>query len=1360
LSFEANQGQTDPQVRFLSHGDGYALFLTPTQAVLSLSKPAAPSAGREAPPAPAEGMALFMQLVRANRSAVVAGEGPSPGTSNYFLDSDPSQWHTAIPNYSRVVYHGVYPGIDLLYYGNQRQLEYDFTIAPGADPAAITLAFQGADNVSLDDQGDLVLHTSGGDVVEQAPVLYQDAGGGRRNIAGRYVFKGPDQVGFAVGAYDRSRPLTIDPILGYSTYLGGTSGEDGYGIAVDESGNAYVTGGTGSTDFPTTAGAFQTSLRGSRNAFVTKLNASGTALLYSTYLGGTGGDYGWGIAVDGSGNAYVAGTTSSTNFPTTPGAFQTSSRGSFDAFVTKLNASGTGLLYSTYIGGAGADGGTGVAVDRSGNAYLTGYTESTNFPTTPGAFQTALRGYTNAFVTKLNVGGTGLVYSTYLGGTGRLGDVGYGIAVDGSGNAYVTGRTYSANFPTTAGAFQTMIHGAVNDNAFVTKLNAGGTALLYSTYLGGSGSNVYGDEGYGIAVDGSGNAYVTGYTYSTNFPTTAGAFQTTNHAANGNVNAFVTKLNVAGTGLVYSTYLGGSRGDDARGIAVDGSGNAYVTGESASTNFPTTADAFQTSLRGSSNAFVTKLNAAGTGLVYSTYLGGSSQDIGSAIAVDVSGDAYVTGYSSSTNFPTTVGAFQTVNRGINAFVAKFRVTAALSVTTPPSLVTAGVPFAVTVTALLADNSANTGYRGTVHFTSSDPAAALPADYAFTGSDNGVQTFVVTLKTAGPQSLTVTDTADSSISNQAVMTTEFALLTLNGGPVGIATGPDGNLWFAENAGRIGRITPDGGVTEFQGLTANSTPSVITRGPDGNLWFTEFTANRIGRITPTGVVTEFPIPTANANPDSITTGPDGNLWFTERNGNKVGRITPGGDITEYAIPTANSQPHGITAGPDGNLWFAELNGNKIGKISVTGTITEYPVRTANSQPYGITAGPDGNLWFTEFAAGKIARITPGGAITEFALPMPTSGPTVIAVGPDGNVWFSETLRGEIGRITPAGLLLPEIPVPTPNSYSLGLVTGPDGNVWFTEHDANRIGRFTFAAPVAPAAANHFRFTTPASVPAGTPFDVTVTALDAYGNTVTNYHGTVTFSSTDGSALLPPDYTFTTGPGGDNGVHTFAGAVTLFTAGDQTVTATDTTNGMISGMATITVTPAPADHFLISAPATVVSGTPFDVSVTALDPYGNTDTNYTATVTFSTSDGDPAVMLPPNYTFQSTDQGKVTFVGLTTLITLGDQSLTVTDTVSGITGSATVTVAAGPTIPGSGSGTEPTAGSSLPDTIGRSLAAGPSSPVVSGVPGTAPAGRAGLPLSDPIDEMVAALDQIFGASAYPWIREMMNAPWPDGV
>jgi hypothetical protein len=535
LSFEANWGQTDAQVKFLSRGSGYTLFLTGTEAVLSLRQnEESNQRGRKnqitqdrllQTPARSKSSVLRMSLIGANPAAEVSGLEKLPGKSNYFVGNDPEKWHANLPHYARVHYQNVYPGIDLAYYGKQRQLEYDFIVKPGADPNQIRLGFDGAKEIWIDENGDLVLTTEGGDVRQHKPVIYQEVAGSREEVAGSYVVKANGEVGFEIGAYDRSQPLVIDPVLSYSTYLGGDSYDLGYGIAVDSAGNAYVTGWTTSSDFPT-PNAFQASYSGTNDVFVTKLTASG-GLSYSTYLLGDGGDYGQGIAVDAAGNAYVTGLTTSSNFPTL-NAFQANYGGDQDVFVTKLTASGE-LSYSTYLGGNSPDLGYGIAVDSTGNACVTGQTGSTNFPIL-NAFQASFGGTQDVFVTKLTASG-GLSYSTYLGGNDL--NFGYGIAVDSAGNAYVTGYTYSANFPI-LNAFQASFGGGID--AFVTKLTAGG-GLSYSTYLGGAG----GDFGQGIAVDLTGNVYVTGQTNSTDFPT-LNAFQSSHAIDDGKVDAFVTKI--------------------------------------------------------------------------------------------------------------------------------------------------------------------------------------------------------------------------------------------------------------------------------------------------------------------------------------------------------------------------------------------------------------------------------------------------------------------------------------------------------------------------------------------------------------------------------------------------------------------------------------------------------------------------------------------------------------------------------------------------------------------------------------------------------------------------------------------------
>jgi len=590
-----------------------------------------------------------MRLVGANHRLRIVGREKSTGMVNYFVGDDPTKWQINVPSYAAVHYHDLYPGIDLVYYGNQRELEYDFIVRPGADPKRIALRVQGAHRLELDARGDLLIHTSTGSFRHRKPLLHQEVDGVRRAISGGYMVTGANQFGFQVAEYDRRLPLIIDPVLVYSTYLGGSGYDSAQSIAVDTAGNAYVTGFTASLDFPVLPGAAEPAAGGGFDVFVTKVNSLGNGFVYSTYLGGRGDDCGLGIAVDAGGNAYVTGRTTSANFPTTRGVFQSTFGGTGDAFVTKLNPTGSALVYSTYLGGGAEDFGAGIAVDVLGNAYVAGVSASLNFPTTPGAVQVAYGGGpTDAFVTKLNSTGTALLYSTYLGGS-DVEHVG-GIAADAVGNAYVIGDGASPDFPTTSSAFQ--VKPAAGGALFVTKLDPTGSSLVYSTHLGGTNTQFSG----GIAVDATGHAYVTGHTRSVDFPTTAGAFQPTFGGTPPFGDAFVTKLNPSGSGLVYSTYLGGSGDDHGFGIAVDVAGNAYLTGFTGSPNFPTTTGTLQSVLHGAFDAFVTILNSTGTALAFSTYLGGGDFENGLGIAVDAVGDVYVTGFTGSLDFPTTPGA--------------------------------------------------------------------------------------------------------------------------------------------------------------------------------------------------------------------------------------------------------------------------------------------------------------------------------------------------------------------------------------------------------------------------------------------------------------------------------------------------------------------------------------------------------------------------------------------------------------------------------------------------------------------------------------------------------------------------------
>jgi hypothetical protein len=668
LSFEPNQGQIDGPARFVARGQGYNLFLTATEAVFASTAPPAPPehAGSDAADAKTTQTIVRMQLVGANPNAKVEALDERSGRVNYLRGMDPTRWLTNVPTYGSIKYTSVYAGVDLVYYGRSSQLEYDLVVAPGVSHDVITFRFEGADNIALDAQGDLTVSAGARSFRFHRPTIYQQGDDGRQHfVDGGFLLTGQGDVGFRVAAYSPSLPLVIDPILSYSTYLGG-SGEDTVGKpAVDSTGSIYLAGTTLSADFPTMS-AIDNGLGGGWDAYVTKLTADGSALVYATYLGGdTGLDSIHGIAVDTTGAAYVTGNTQSQDFPVTVDAPQTTLRGVDDAFVTKLAPDGSRIVYSTYLGGSAvAEGGSGIAVDFAGAAYVTGSTRSADFPTV-GAFQSHLGGETDAFVTKLTPDGSALVYSTLLGG--RRVDSAAKIALDAVGAAYITGRTASDDFPT-ANAFQAAPGRAPDpvisqDDAFVAKLAADGASLVYSTYLGGMTA----DEGVDIAVDSAGAAYVTGITFSADFPT-AGPMQA---MSGGDGDAFVANLSASGSALVYATFLGGRGNDAGIGIGIDARGSAYVAGRTDSVDFPT-IDAFQSTIAGELSAFVAKLTSDGSALEYSTYLGGSFFDQATGLAVDPAGNAYVAGLARSADFPTTTSALQPTFAGgfFDAFVAK------------------------------------------------------------------------------------------------------------------------------------------------------------------------------------------------------------------------------------------------------------------------------------------------------------------------------------------------------------------------------------------------------------------------------------------------------------------------------------------------------------------------------------------------------------------------------------------------------------------------------------------------------------------------------------------------------------------
>jgi hypothetical protein len=852
LRFEPNEGQSGGQVKFLSRGRGYTLFLTSSGAVLALKKSDKPSG---------DAATLRMRLLGANSNAQATGVEKLAGTVSYFIGNDPKKWRTNVPTYGKVEYRNIYPGVDLLYYGNQQQLEYDLVVAPGADPGVARLGISGARKIQLDPSGDLVLQTLGGAVRLRKPVAYQRTANGQQSIDVRYALGGAGEVSFVAGAYDHSKPLVIDPVLVYSTFLGGSLYEDeefNGGIAVDSTGSAYVTGSTQSTNFPT-VDPFQPSKGGAWNAFVTKVNPEGTAFVYSTYLGGSGQDFGTAIAVDSSGNAYVTGLTGSFNFPTTPSAFQTAKPSvsvNTAAFVTELNSTGSALLYSTYLGGSSSDYGYAIAVDSSGRASVTGQAHSPNFPITPGAPQTLLNGTTNpfvtapdAFVTTLAAGGGSLVFSTYLGGSSS--EQGAGIALDSSGNIYVTGVTASFNDFPLVNPLQAAFGG--DQDAFVAKYNPNTSTLVYSTYLGGSGF----DFGLGIAVDSAGSAYVAGRTQSTNFPT-ANPFQATLRGGPGvSDGVFVSKLNPAGSTLVYSTYLGGgsSGGNDdiAYGIAVDSTGAAYLTGITASGNFPL-VDSFQPINKSFGGPFVTKLNPAGSALVYSTYLGGFGT--GTGIAVDASDNAYATGYVYYTEpFTTTPGAAQPSNGGQDdAFVVKIASKASSSAAVTSSVNPSVFGEEVTFTATVSPGSANSNTpTGTVTFL--DGSATLGTE-ALT---NGTAVFDTISLSTGSHSITVSYGGDANFApststiliqvvDQAATTTTLISsqnpstfgqnVTFTATVAAVSPGagsPTGTVTFKDGTAAIGTGTVSAGVATFSTSALGAGSHTITASYSGDANF---------------------------------------------------------------------------------------------------------------------------------------------------------------------------------------------------------------------------------------------------------------------------------------------------------------------------------------------------------------------------------------------------------------------------------------------------------------------------------------------------------------------------------------------
>jgi hypothetical protein len=851
LRFEENLGQVHGlearDVRYVSRGSAYSLFLTSKEAVLVMRPHEdGKGSGNTAP------VVIRMRLSGANQIPALTGQDELPGKSNYFIGNDPAQWRTGVPNFGRVAAQGVYPGIDLAYHGNQGQLEYDFEVAPGADPSKIRFALEGARHLQIDSQGDLLVKVESGELRFRRPVAYQKVHGAESFVPVSYELKGKDQVEFRLASYDRRLPLVIDPVLSYSTYLGGSNIDVANGIAVAPDGSAFIAGGTFSTDFPT-AHALQPNAGGPndfpQDAFVAKISADGSALAYSTYLGGKSFDVANAIAVDAAGEAFVTGTTTSNNFPVgfgfdllcgadgqcgatwNPQGYIVS-----NAFVTKLNVAGSGIVYSTYLGFYEETQGLGIAVDGDLNAYVTGSVSPNIEPTvtiTPpnvppppfpivGGFETTYDNIgteyggsgSEAFITKISATGSQVLYSSYLGG--NVEDTGYGITVDSSANAYITGLTYSTNFPTTGSALQAAYAGA--GDAFLSKVNTNATglaSLVYSTYVGGTGL----DQGNGVAVDASDNAYVVGTTTSINTSlgfTEPGTPYKANCALDAQGvcegDAFVAKFNPAASGtasLLYFTYFGGSLAESGTGIALDPSDNVYITGSTVSSNaalvpFPIVGAVFQPTYGGgNADAFVAELtltNPPSSALVYSTYLGGSNTDTGNGIAVDTNSNAYVTGQTCSLDFPLASPLQPTPGGNCDAFVSKVIPAGGVS------LIPSGLIFPSTVIGITSSAQTvtlNNDTNAALTITGVTLTGANPGDFAIQNNTCGaslpaVQSCTISV-TFTPTSVTPpTRTAQLSIADSAPGSPQVVDLTGTAGTAPIVSLSPASLPFGNQA----------------------------------------------------------------------------------------------------------------------------------------------------------------------------------------------------------------------------------------------------------------------------------------------------------------------------------------------------------------------------------------------------------------------------------------------------------------------------------------------------------------------------------------------------------------------------------
>ena len=887
--FVENRGQiADPEVRFSLDAGGVRFGFVERAVLAEITDPSG-------------GGVLVRATFEGANPGALRGLKPAAQRNNYLLGDDSTRWQTDVGTFGELVYENLYPGIDLRYRATNGGTKYEFEVAAGSDPHEIRIAYAGVETVATNARGDLVVHTVAGDLTDTAPRAFQHGSA----VECGFALRDERIVGLDCRGQDPTRPFTIDPLV-FATYLGGSADDMaraynawGRTVAVDGSGNVYVTGRTQSVDFPTTPGAYNRTHGWGFDAFVTKLDPTGTTLLYSTFIGGRGEDAGNALAVDTAGFAFVGGRTNSSDFPTTGGAFNRTLAGGADTFVLRLSAAGDALVYSTYLGGAGEDFIAGLVLGPSGEVFLTGSTASFNFPTTPGSFNRTYGSppfFPDGFVAALDAAGGSLLFGTYLGGNGL--DSANAIARDAVGDLYVTGVTTSTNFLTTPGALSTIMNGS--GDAFVAKLDAMGSTLQYSTFVGGTGGPLSADVGWAIAVDITGNAYVGGWTNTPDFPTTPGAY---NRTWSGLDDGFVLKLNPTGSALVYSTYLGATFQDEITGIAVDGLGRAVVAGFTHSPGFPTTASADNTTyLGGLFDGFVTKLDASGSALVYSTYLGGGGLDQIFGLALDAMGYAYVVGETNSTDFPATSGAYNTTNAGgEDAFVAKIGLGFPLTLaSSPPGLQLRidGNPVTAPFTYLC-----NPGSTHTVDAPS--PQVSSSTRYVFNSwSDAGARNHTVTC--AAPATLTAT-----------FVVTDFQI-TVDTSPTGLLVSVDGPQYTAPYAFWCG-VASSHTIDTPSPQGSGPTRSTYVSWSDGGAQSHGITCNAPRTYTVTfqveHQVTVTAVPLAcQVTVDGVPWLPPATFWWIEGSTHSIGVPSPqvsGG--TQYVFLSwsdGGAQTHSVT------------------------------------------------------------------------------------------------------------------------------------------------------------------------------------------------------------------------------------------------------------------------------------------------------------------------------------------------------------------------------------------------------------------------------------------------------------------